>query len=101
MTDFSFLAIPNIEGMRLSWYIQIFAVLVVFGVCLFFVMYFILHRRRSQQFAHQLDDLRDTSARLSQQMLIKKLVASSGKNKVVLFIEYLERFVTIPSYANL
>ena len=101
MSDFSFLAIPNIEGMRLWWYIQIFGIVILFGVCLFFVLYFLLKYRRRKALVHQLDDFDHQAQDLGKQLLAQKIHTSSGKTKLILFIEYLEKFVTTQSYATL
>lgn len=109
MSDFSFLAVPNIEGMRLSWYIQIFGIALLFGVSLFFVIYFLLRYRRKQVLSHQLDAFDLQSQDLGKQLLQQKISTSSGKTKLVLFIEYLEKFITtdatrawlVQTYANL
>lgn len=101
MSDFSFLAVPNIEGMRLWWYIQIFGIAAFFGVCLFFVIYFWLIYRRKQVLTHQLHDFDQQAQDLGKQLLRQKIYKTSGKTKLILFIEYLERFITTEPYANL
>lgn len=109
MLDFSFLAVPNIEGMRLSRYIQIFGIALLFGVSLFFVIYFLLRYRRKQVVLHQLDDFDRKAQDLGKQLLQQKILQSSGKTKLVLFIEYLEKFITtdairdwsVQAYTNL
>ena len=101
MSDFSFLAVPNIQGMRLLWYIQIFGIVILFGVCLFFVLYFLLRYRRRQKLFHQLDAFDYQTHHLRKQLLHQKIQKSSGKTRLVLFIEYLEKFVTTEPYANL
>lgn len=101
MSDFSFLAVPNIEGMRLWWYIQIFGIAAFFGVCLFFVIYFWLIYRRKQVLTHQLHDFDQQAQDLGKQLLRQKIYKTSGKTKLILFIEYLEKFVTTKAYANL
>lgn len=101
MSYFSFLAVPNVEGMRLWWYIQIFGIVVLFGICLFFVIYFLLIYRRKQVLFHQLADFDQQAHGLEKQLIIQKIKKSSGKTKLILFIEYLERFVTSEPYANL
>jgi len=101
MSDFSFLAVPNIGGMRLWWYIQIFGIVLFFGVCLFFVIYFLLIYRRKKVLLHQLYDFDQQAQNLGKQLLIQKVQKSSGKAKLVLFIEYLEKFVTTEPHANL
>ncbi len=97
MVDFSFLAIPTIEGMRLWRYIQIFGSVVLFGICLFFVVYWLLKRRIHYKLSRQYDDVVLQSHTFTQQVLIRNIIATSGKTKLVLFIEYMERFVTIVS----
>jgi hypothetical protein len=108
MSDFSFLALPNIEGMRFWWYIQSIGILVLFGVSLFFVIYFRLLYRRQKKVIHQLDTIDNQSYVLAKQLISKKIFTSSGKTKLVLFIDYLEKFVTnkdtiqtAPSYATI
>jgi len=94
MSDFSFLAVPNIQGMRLLWYIQLFGVVILFGVCLFFVLYFLLRYRARHRAIHQLDDFDYQAQHLKKQLLHQKIQQSFGKMRLVLFIEYLEKFVT-------
>jgi len=101
MSDFSFLAVPNIQGMRLLWYIQIFGIVILFGVCLFFVLYFLLRYRRRQKTIHQLNDFDHQAQHLKRQLLHQKIQKSWGKTRLVLFIEYLEKFVTTECYADL
>lgn len=95
MIDFSFLAIPNIAGMR---FVKILAILLMFGVCLFFVVYFFLQYRKKKALVKQLDALDSQTLDLQKQLLIQKIIQSSDKTKLVLFIEYLEKFVTTKSY---
>jgi len=101
MWDFSFLAIPNIEGMRLWWYIQLFGIVALFGVCLFFVIYFRLLYRRKQQLIHHMHDVDQQTQDLGKDMLRHKIKQSSDATKLILFIEYLEKFVTTKPYANI
>lgn len=100
MWDFSFLAVPNIEGMRLWWYIQIFGIGIFFGICLFFVIYFRLIYRRKKALVYQLNNFDQQAQNLWKQLLQQKIQISTGKTKLTLFIEYLERFVTNKPYAN-
>jgi hypothetical protein len=101
MAEFSFLAVPNVEGMRLWWYIQIFGIVILFGICLFFVLYFWLKYRRRQVLTHHLDEVDQQTQDLQQHLLIQHIKKASDKTKLVLFIEYLEKFVTTKSYANI
>ena len=73
----------------------------MFGVCLFFVIYFRLIYRRKKALFHQLDQFDQQAQDLGKQLLVQKIHASSGKTKLILFIEYLEKFVTTAPYANL
>lgn len=101
MSNISFLAIPNIQGMRLWWYIQLFFIALFFGVCLYFVIYFWYRYRKQKSLSHQLDEFGLHQQDFEKQLLIQKIRKSSDKIKLVLFIEYLERFITTKSYANL
>jgi hypothetical protein len=94
MLDFSFLAVPNIQGMRLLRYIQLFGIVILFGVSLFFVLYFLLRYRRKNVVFHQLDAIDHHSQDLKKHLLHQKIIRSSGKTKCILFIEYLEKFIT-------
>lgn len=98
MTNFSFLAVPNIAGMRFVRYIKIVGSMVLFGICLFFVVYFYLQYRRKKMLVQQLDTFDSHTLDLQKQLLIQKIMQSSDKTKLVLFIEYLEKFVTTKSY---
>lgn len=42
MSQISLLAIPNVVGMRVLWYIQIVVYVLVFGVCLFAICYYLI-----------------------------------------------------------
>lgn len=101
MTDFSFLAVPNIEGMRVLRYIKIFGIVLLFGVCLFFVLYFWNRYRKGKKLLQQLDSFDQRAQVLEQELVLQKIQKSSGKTKLVLFIEYLEKFITTEPYANL
>ncbi len=101
MSDFSFLALPNIQGMRLWWYIQIVVFGIFFGICLFFVLYFLLMYRKNRILSHHLDDFDQQAHNLAHHMLRHKIEKTSGKKKLILFIEYLEKFITNTSYANI
>ena len=101
MSDFSFLAVPNIEGMRRWWYIQILGIVIFFGICLFFTIYFLLRYRRRQKLFRQFGQYDQQAQDLGRQLLIDKIRKSSGKTKLILFIEYLEKFVTTKAYAKL
>jgi hypothetical protein len=100
MSDFSLLAVPNIEGMRLWWYIQIVGVALFFGVCLFVVIYFRMIYRRNKILIHQLDCFDHQARELAHQLLHQKILKTAGKPKLILFIEYLEKFITNKPYAN-
>ncbi len=100
MIDFSFLAVPNVEGIRFLWYLKVIGFVLVFGVCLFFLLYVLIRYRKGKSLFTILEQHNHQAQRLEQQMLVEKIVKSSGKEKLVLYIEYLERFVTIASYAS-
>ncbi len=101
MSEFSFLAVPNIEGMRLAWYIQMVGILLLFGVCLFFVLYFRLKRRKGKQLVQHLHTFDARAKEIEKELLLQKIRESSGKELVILFVDYLERFVTSNHYANI
>jgi hypothetical protein len=101
MGDFSFLAVSNIEGMRFLRYIKIFGIGLLFGVCLFFLIYFIVKYRREKSFARQLRIYDHKTSLLEQDLFVQKVMKASGKLKVSLFIEYLEKFLTTSPYANI
>lgn len=94
MSDFSFLAVPNIEAMRLSWYIQLFGIALFFGVSLFFVIYFFVQQHTKHIAFYQAEDVGCQSYDLEKQLLQQKIANSTGKTTLVLFIEYVEKFVT-------
>lgn len=87
--------------MRLVWYIQMIGIVVLFGISLFFVLYFLRSYRRHQVLSHQLHDFDQKSQHLAKHLFQQKIQKSSGKTKLVLFIEYIEKFVTTKAYANL
>ena len=101
MSDFSLLALPNIEGIRVLRYIKILGIVLLFGVCLFFILYFVIRYRRWQKNMQQLEHFGKQTDTLAKQLLLQKISTSSGKVKLVLFIEYLEKFVTTKTYANI
>lgn len=97
MSDFNFLAVSNIEGMRFLRYIKILGIGVVFGVSLFFLIYFIIKDRRKKILKKKFTIYDHKSLLLSQDLLRQNIINASGKLKVSLFIEYLEKFVTTTS----
>lgn len=94
MSDFSFLAVPNIEGMRFLWYLKVVGIVLLFGVSLFFVIYFRIKLRRGKELFRQMEDFDYRAQELEHQLFVDRIHKSSGKKKLVLFIEYLEKFVT-------
>lgn len=101
MSEFSFLAVSNVEGMRFVRYIKVFGIVLLFGVCLFFLMYFIIRYRREKSFVRQMGIYDHKTTLLEQDLFVQKIMKASGKLKVSLFIEYLEKFVTTSPYANI
>jgi len=101
MSEFSFLAVPNIAGMRLWWYIQIFGIALLFWICLFFVLYFWSKYRKGKKLSHQLENFDHRAQDIQRELVLQKIHKSSGKDLVILFIDYLERFITSKHYANL
>lgn len=48
MSEFVFLAVPNIEGMRFLWYLKVIGSMLVFGISLFFLLFvFVKFRKKS------------------------------------------------------
>ncbi len=101
MSDISFLAIPNIEGMRLARYIKIFGIVLLFGVCLFFILYFWFTYRKGKKLVQKLDSFDQRAKDMEKTLALEKIHKSTGKELARLFVDYLERFVTNKSYANL
>lgn len=109
MSDISFLAIPNIEGMRLARYIKIFGIALLFGVCLFFILYFRFQYRKGKKLFQQLDSFDQRAKDMEKELALQKIHKSTGKELARLFVDYLERFVTnkttgfwpVQAYANL
>jgi len=77
MLDFSFLAVPNIEGMRFLWYLKVIGLVLVFGVCLFFLLYFLVKYRRGKALFKTLAQHDRQAQRLEQQMLLEKVLKKS------------------------
>ncbi len=63
-------------------------------------MYFWLRYRKKKALSHQFDHFDQQAQDLAKQLLYQKLHKASGKTKLILFIEYLEKFVTTSTYAN-
>ena len=101
MSEFSFLAVSNVEGMRFVRYIKVFGIALLFGVSLFFLIYFIIRYRREKSLARQMGIYDHKTTLLEQDLFVQKIMKASGKLKVSLFIEYLEKFVTTSPYANI
>lgn len=101
MSDISFLAIPNIVGLRFAWYLQVIGSVLLFGVCLFFVLYFLSLHRKKKAWSRKLQDIDQQSWEVEKQLFQENICTASGKRKLVLFIEYLEKFVTIKPYSRL
>ena len=58
------------------------------------------HLFRNKTLIRQLDSFDHQSKALAHQILHQKILKASGKPKLILFIEYLERFITNKPYAN-
>ena len=57
--------------------------------------------RKNRILSHHLDDFDQQAHNLAHHMLRHKIEKTSGKKKLILFIEYLEKFITNTSYANI
>jgi len=101
MSDFAFLAVPNIEGMRVLRYIKVFGIVIIFGVCLLCFIYFIVKYRRAKLLVQQLQVYDEKAYVLERELFVQKIMKAEGKLKVSLFIEYIEKFITTTSYANI
>lgn len=83
--------------------------MILFGVCFFFVVYFWIKYRRERQLLRHLTTFDHRTQALEKDLFLQKITSASGKQCVVLFIEYLEKFVTsdatgvrpLQAYANL
>lgn len=108
MSSLSLLAIPNIQGMHFWWYIQILGSVCLFALSLFFVLYYVLQTGKKARLVSQLHHIATQAQSLEQTLLVDKISKASGKPKLILFIAYLEKFVTTnlawsssaPHYAN-
>lgn len=100
MSDFSFLAVPNIEGIRILRYIRMLVGILLFGVSIFFVFYFLLRYRRRQKLVMQHKDFDNKTHQLHKEMLVQKIFHASDMMKLVLFIEYVEKFITTKPYMD-
>lgn len=94
MSQISLLAIPNVVGMRVLWYIQIVVYVLIFGTCLFVICYYLIRYIQRKKTSHAADLVWQQAHVLEQQLLIKHIHQATGKWKLVLFIEYLEKFIT-------
>lgn len=101
MEDFFLLAVPNIESVRFFWYLKVIGLLLVFGVCLFFLLYFVVIYRREKDLSKTLRSCSQQSHILEKHMFVERVAKSAGKQKLLLYVEYLEKFVTMAPYANL
>jgi len=101
MTEFSFLAVPNIEGLWVLRYVKMIVIVIVLGVSLFFVIFFWIRYRRKHLLFHQFTAVDLQAQIMKKQLLQKRIHTATDKTKLVLFIEYLEKFVTNTVYANI
>ncbi|PJA48271.1 MAG: hypothetical protein CO170_03235 [candidate division SR1 bacterium CG_4_9_14_3_um_filter_40_9] len=92
---------PNIFGLKLQLLLQIFFALGIFLVLAFLLWYFIVKCRGRKKLYKQLEHLQFQASRLGKQMLAQKIGDSEGKQLLVFFIEYLERFATNASYHSI
>jgi len=101
MSDIVFLAIPNIEGMRILRYLKVFGSVSLFGVCLFIFVYIWKHYRQQKKRIVQFTRFDEESHLLQKHLLLQKIATTWGKELLILFIDYLERFVTLDSYSSI
>ena len=57
--------------------------------------------RKNRILRHHFDNFDQQAQDLAHHMLRHKIEKISGKKKLILFIEYLEKFITNTSYANI
>ncbi|MCX6825221.1 MAG: hypothetical protein NTY80_03260 [candidate division SR1 bacterium] len=68
---------------------------------MFFVLYFWRKYRSNKSLVAQLYHFDEQSQHISKQVLGQKIHKTSGKTKLILFIEYLEKFTTTTPYTDI
>lgn len=84
MSDFSFLVVPNIEGMRSLRYLTVFGSIALFGVSLFFVIYFIISYRRRKNLVHQLEIYGEKTGVLEKDLFVQKIMKAWKVESVII-----------------
>lgn len=103
MSHISLLAIPNVAGMHVVWYIQIAVYLLLFGGCLFVILYYLIKYVKHKKAFYTANLAFQQTRLLEQHLLAKNIHQATGKWKLILFIEYVEKFITTKdvSYATI
>ncbi len=101
MADFSFLALPNMQGLYIVWYLKVIAVITIFGVSVFFLLLRRIRHSRQKNLSVQQQTFQTETEQLSRELLLQKLQSAHDQQLVKLFVEYTERFITTTPYADI
>lgn len=77
------------------------SIVLLFGFCLFVLFYLLISYRKKIKFKKQFGKYEKQTSILEHDLFVQHILDTSENLKVSLFIEYLEKFVTIASYANI
>lgn len=80
--------------------LQIFFSVGIFLVLVFLLWYFVVKYRARKKLYKQLTHLQSQASYLGKQMLAQKIKESHGKQSLLFFIEYLERFTHNQPYSS-
>jgi hypothetical protein len=100
MEKFYYPTLPNISGLRLDLYFQIFLVLFLLWLSIWLLIYFIIKYRRRKELEKVLSDIRAQTHNMDKSNFQQKILKSESKEQLALFIEYLNKFHTIQPSTN-
>jgi len=80
--------------------LNIFFAIGIFLLLVFLLRYFVVKYRGRKKLYKQVEHMQSQATRLGHHILAQKIGESQGKELVVFFIEYLERFTTNMPYAS-
>jgi len=95
MEKFYYPTLPNISGLQLDLYFQIFLVLFLLWLSIWLLIYFIIKYRRRNEIEKILSAIRLQTHDMDKSNFQQKIINAASKEQIVLFIEYLNKFHTI------
>jgi len=95
------LTTPNIIWLKLKFYLEVFFIILATWLSLILLIYFILKYRVRKKIISTDEFVNRQTSQLQKQLIINKIKESSGQKMLILFVEYLQNFVTTKPHKSI